>query len=140
MPDSSALFPRNFNKTFPVAVRGKGCWIMDSTGRRFLDASGQAAVVSIGHGVKESQRKREKSPSRIPRNFIPSLPKNSRSGYSLSLLQISRAAASISHPAAAKPQKPLSSSPVNSISKTVNLRASALFHAARVITAALLER
>src|SRR5499433_1372366 len=47
------LFPRNFRKEFPVAVRGEGCWIVASDGRRYLDASGQAAVVSIGHGVKE---------------------------------------------------------------------------------------
>jgi adenosylmethionine-8-amino-7-oxononanoate aminotransferase len=49
----SSLFSRNFKKTFPVAVRGEGCWIEDSAGRRYLDASGQAAVVSIGHGVRE---------------------------------------------------------------------------------------
>jgi hypothetical protein len=56
MPTSSGLFPRNFRKTFPVAVRGEGCWIIASDGRRFLDASGQAAVVSIGHGVQEIGR------------------------------------------------------------------------------------
>jgi len=56
MPTSSGLFPRNFKKTFPVAVRGEGCWIIASDGRRFLDASGQAAVVSIGHGVQEIGR------------------------------------------------------------------------------------
>ena len=53
MPTSSGLFPRNFNKTFPIASRGEGCWIVTEDGRRFLDASGQAAVVSIGHGVPE---------------------------------------------------------------------------------------
>jgi len=53
MTDSSALFPRNFKKSFPVAVRGEGCWIIDETGRRFLDVSGQAAVVNIGHGATE---------------------------------------------------------------------------------------
>ena len=56
MPTSRGLFPRNFRKTFPVAVRGEGCWIIASDGRRFLDASGQAAVVSIGHGVQEIGR------------------------------------------------------------------------------------
>ncbi len=56
MPTSSGLFPRNFKRTFPVAVRGEGCWIISSDGRRFLDASGQAAVVSIGHGVAEIGR------------------------------------------------------------------------------------
>jgi adenosylmethionine-8-amino-7-oxononanoate aminotransferase len=56
MPTSSGLFPRNFKKAYPIAVRGEGCWIISSDGRRFLDASGQAAVVSIGHGVPEIGR------------------------------------------------------------------------------------
>ena len=56
MARNSALFPRNFRKDFPVAVRGEGCWIISADGRRFLDAAGQAAVVSIGHGVAEIGR------------------------------------------------------------------------------------
>jgi adenosylmethionine-8-amino-7-oxononanoate aminotransferase len=56
MPNHSSIFPRNFRKDYPVAVRGGGCWIYSSDGRRFLDASGQAAVVSIGHGVAEIGR------------------------------------------------------------------------------------
>lgn len=56
MPQPSALFPRNFRKAYPLAARGEGCWIIDHTGRRFLDASGQAAVVSIGHGIAEIGR------------------------------------------------------------------------------------
>jgi 4-aminobutyrate aminotransferase-like enzyme len=53
MENSSAVFPRNFRKALPIAVRGDGCWIDTADGRRMLDASGQAAVVSIGHGVAE---------------------------------------------------------------------------------------
>ena len=53
MPPDSGLFPRNFRKSYPIAARGEGCWIIDQTGRRYLDASGQAAVISIGHGVPE---------------------------------------------------------------------------------------
>jgi adenosylmethionine-8-amino-7-oxononanoate aminotransferase len=56
MTNRAASFPRNFRKDYPIAVRGEGCWIIDQTGRRFLDASGQAAVVSIGHGVPEIGR------------------------------------------------------------------------------------
>jgi adenosylmethionine-8-amino-7-oxononanoate aminotransferase len=52
-PASSSLFSRNLRKDYPVAVKGQGCWITDLQGRRFLDASGQAAVVNIGHGVAE---------------------------------------------------------------------------------------
>ena len=53
MPTSGGLFSRDLKKTFPIATRGEGCWIVDESGRRFLDAAGQAAVVSIGHGVSK---------------------------------------------------------------------------------------
>jgi adenosylmethionine-8-amino-7-oxononanoate aminotransferase len=56
MATKAGLFPRSFKKTFPIAVRGEGCWIVSSDGRRFLDAAGQAAVVNIGHGVAEIGR------------------------------------------------------------------------------------
>ncbi len=56
MPDHSSVFPRNFRKEYPVAVRGEGCWIISDDGRRFLDAAGQAAVINIGHGVAEIGR------------------------------------------------------------------------------------
>src|SRR5438034_7334525 len=47
---TSGLFSRNLKKAFPLAIRGEGCWIVDESGRRFLDAAGQAAVVSIEIG------------------------------------------------------------------------------------------
>ncbi|MBS1842220.1 MAG: aspartate aminotransferase family protein [Acidobacteria bacterium] len=48
----TSLFPRNFKKSFPTAIRGEGCWITSSDNEKYLDASGQAAVVSIGHGIR----------------------------------------------------------------------------------------
>jgi adenosylmethionine-8-amino-7-oxononanoate aminotransferase len=48
-----SVFPRNFSKHYPTAIRGQGCWIVSSDGRKYLDAAGQAAVISIGHGVPE---------------------------------------------------------------------------------------
>src|SRR4029077_6183512 len=65
MPTRSGLFPRNFKKSFPVASRGEGCWIIAEDGRRFLDASGQAAVVSSGHGVAEIGRAMAEQSSQI---------------------------------------------------------------------------
>ncbi len=65
MPTPSGLFPRHFKKTFPVASRGEGCWIIADDGRRFLDAAGQAAVVSIGHGVPEIGRAMAEQSSQI---------------------------------------------------------------------------
>jgi adenosylmethionine-8-amino-7-oxononanoate aminotransferase len=65
MENSPALFPRNFRKAFPIAVRGEGCWIETADGRRLLDASGQAAVVSIGHAVPEIGRAMAEQASQI---------------------------------------------------------------------------
>ena len=53
---AQSLFPRNFRKTYPQAVRGEGCFIITSDGRRHLDAAGGAAVVTIGHGVESVAR------------------------------------------------------------------------------------
>lgn len=62
---SSALFSRNLRKDYPVAVRGEGSWIVAADGQRYLDASGQAAVVSIGHGVREIGRAMAEQSERI---------------------------------------------------------------------------
>ncbi len=63
--DATSLFSRNLRKHYPIAVRGEGCWIVDAEGRRYLDASGQAAVVSIGHGVQEIGRAMAEQSGRI---------------------------------------------------------------------------
>lgn len=65
MAQPTRIFSRNLRKNFPVAVRGEGSWIIASDGRRFLDASGQAAVVSIGHGVQEIGRAMAEQSARI---------------------------------------------------------------------------
>jgi len=62
---TTSLFSRNLRKEYPVAVRGEGCWIFDANGRGYLDASGQAAVVSIGHGVQEIGRAMAEQSSKI---------------------------------------------------------------------------
>jgi adenosylmethionine-8-amino-7-oxononanoate aminotransferase len=43
------VFGRDTGSQFPVAVRGEGIWLYDSTGKRYLDASGGAAVSCLGH-------------------------------------------------------------------------------------------
>src|SRR3981081_4017261 len=62
---SSPLFSRNLRKEYPVAVRGEGSWIVAADGQRYLDACGQAAVVSIGHGVREIGRAMAEQSGRI---------------------------------------------------------------------------
>lgn len=63
MPDS--VFPRNFLKAYPQAVRGEGCFIFTADGKRYLDASGGAAVVTIGHGVESVSRAMAEQASRL---------------------------------------------------------------------------
>ncbi|HYD76872.1 aspartate aminotransferase family protein [Ramlibacter sp.] len=44
------VFHRHLHHLPPVAVSGQGVWITDREGRRYLDASGGAAVSCLGHG------------------------------------------------------------------------------------------
>jgi adenosylmethionine-8-amino-7-oxononanoate aminotransferase len=50
------VFPRRLDKPLPLAVRAEGMWILDSEGNRYLDASGGALVVNLGHGREEIAR------------------------------------------------------------------------------------
>lgn len=43
------VFHRSPRDAYPVAVRGEGAYLIDSGGRRYLDASGGAAVSCLGH-------------------------------------------------------------------------------------------
>ena len=47
------VFYRNPRKRYPTAVKGEGIYIYDDRGKQYIDGSGGAVVVSIGHGVPE---------------------------------------------------------------------------------------
>jgi adenosylmethionine-8-amino-7-oxononanoate aminotransferase len=46
------VFHRDPRNAYPVAVRGEGCYLYDREGKRYLDASGGAAVSCLGHSDK----------------------------------------------------------------------------------------
>ena len=50
MHAESKILHRQLRGQYPVAVSGHGCWITDASGKRYLDASGGAAVSCLGHG------------------------------------------------------------------------------------------
>ncbi|BAN47246.1 aspartate aminotransferase family protein [Metapseudomonas resinovorans] len=55
----SHVFHRSLTQSYPTAVRGDGPYLIDSQGKRYLDASGGAAVSCLGHsdaGVIEAIR------------------------------------------------------------------------------------
>ena len=47
------VFPRDLTRLLPRAVKAHGVWIEDDQGKRYLDASGGAIVVNVGHGRAE---------------------------------------------------------------------------------------
>jgi adenosylmethionine-8-amino-7-oxononanoate aminotransferase len=52
-PAMSHVFHRNPRQAYPLAMRGEGVYIVDSAGKRYLDASGGAAVSCLGHSDRE---------------------------------------------------------------------------------------
>jgi adenosylmethionine-8-amino-7-oxononanoate aminotransferase len=59
------VFYRSPRKFYPTAERAEGIYIYDTEGKRYLDGSGGAAVVGIGHGVKEVFEAMTRQASRI---------------------------------------------------------------------------
>jgi adenosylmethionine-8-amino-7-oxononanoate aminotransferase len=47
------VFHRRNPTLLPVVDRAEGVWIYDKSGKKYLDATGGAVVVGIGHGVRE---------------------------------------------------------------------------------------
>jgi adenosylmethionine-8-amino-7-oxononanoate aminotransferase len=62
----SRVFHRNPREHYPVAVRGEGAYLIDREGKRYLDASGGAAVSCLGHSdravIEAIQRQLERLP------------------------------------------------------------------------------
>src|SRR5712692_6179722 len=56
MVDSSGtrVLPPEFDRRYPVVVRGDGVWLEDRAGRRYLDAmSGGSMAATLGHGRRD---------------------------------------------------------------------------------------
>lgn len=53
-PDhASALLKQHVGRTYPTVSHGKGVYLFDDAGRRYLDGSGGAMTASLGHGLAE---------------------------------------------------------------------------------------
>ena len=108
---TEALFPRSFRKDYAQAVRGSGCYLYTTGGKKLLDATGGAAVVTIGHGVKEVARAMAKQAETLAyvhsSQFVTPAAEQLLKNCWPSPLRISAMAGeSISHRAARKPRKP----------------------------------
>ena len=73
------ILHRSPNAAIPVAVSGSGVEIVDAEGRRYLDASGGAAVSCLGHGHAEvlaAMRKQLDAIAYAHTAFSPPRPQN----------------------------------------------------------------
>jgi len=51
------VFYRKLTRTYPLITHGEGIYLYDEKGKRYIDGSGGALVVNIGHGQKEITQK-----------------------------------------------------------------------------------
>ena len=63
--DINRIFYRDVQKVYPTVNRGEGIYLWDVEGKRYIDGSGGACVVTIGHGVKEIKRASARQMDRI---------------------------------------------------------------------------
>jgi adenosylmethionine-8-amino-7-oxononanoate aminotransferase len=50
--NNSHVFYRKFKHPHPTISHGEGIYLWDTDGKRYIDASGGAVVVNVGHGIK----------------------------------------------------------------------------------------
>ncbi len=60
------VFHRNPREVYPVAVRGEGAYLFDRDGKRYLDASGGAAVSCLGHSDKAVVKAIQEQLAKLP--------------------------------------------------------------------------
>src|ERR1700732_2032118 len=71
------VFGRDARATFPTAVRGEGLFLYDASGKRYLDASGGAAVSCLGHGhpaVREAIKRQVDRLGYAPTRHVTNVP------------------------------------------------------------------
>ncbi len=51
------VFYRKLMRTYPLITHGEGIYLYDESGKRYIDGSGGALVVNVGHGQKEIVQK-----------------------------------------------------------------------------------
>jgi adenosylmethionine-8-amino-7-oxononanoate aminotransferase len=47
------VFHRDFSKTYPIITHGKGIYLYDKNGKKYIDACSGAVAANLGHGVEE---------------------------------------------------------------------------------------
>ena len=76
--EDHCLFPRDMDRDYPLAARGKGVWVWDEDGKKYLDGCAGANVTGIGHGVVEVALEMSEKAKNIayvpPHHFLHKVP------------------------------------------------------------------
>ena len=59
------IFHRRLDYSYPVITKGKGIYLYDESGKRYIDAVGGAFVANLGHGLEEIAKAIEKKAKRF---------------------------------------------------------------------------
>jgi len=59
------IFHRRLDFNYPLITRGKGIYLYDETGKKYIDACGGALVANLGHGLGEISREIGKLAAKI---------------------------------------------------------------------------
>src|SRR5436305_7796338 len=52
--NESRVLPPEFDRRYPVIVKGEGVWVEDASGKRYLDAmAGGSMALTLGHGRRD---------------------------------------------------------------------------------------
>lgn len=51
--NSNSLFHRRLDYRYPIITHGRGIYLFDKAGNKYIDAAGGAFVANLGHGIKE---------------------------------------------------------------------------------------
>src|SRR5690606_37318225 len=92
---SSRILHRTISHAYPVAVGGAGVYVEDAQGKRYIDASGGAAVSCLGHGHPDVTRAMHEQADRLAfahTSFFTTEPAERLADH-----LVSRAPAGISH-------------------------------------------
>lgn len=61
----SNIFHRRLDYQYPMIVRGKGVYLYDENGKKYIDGTGGALVANLGHGIKEISEAAKKLAARF---------------------------------------------------------------------------
>ena len=46
------MFHRDLKKEYPIITHGEGAYLIDETGKKYLDACSGAVAANLGHGIQ----------------------------------------------------------------------------------------